>query len=315
MISSRFRPVSRVIQPIFRSPCTWRCSSSTLAAPVFGIKTTIPSTNLCYNAKSLSTSSKNSPKAMEAAPELSTPVTPAVVDGMPRYPELSAGGVLRGLDYFGTVVFAMGGTITAGGAGMDLLGCSLVGTITAVGGGTVRDLLLGNTPVFWMDETEYIYISLATCVATFFGWQYLQEQGVKDDDKVFLWGDAFGVGAFAVIGCMNGVRKGLAVPICMACGMFTATFGGMIRDVLSRKPPRILHNYADIYATTALIGAGSYLVARGAGGSLGTKITAGVGAAVISRYMAWEHGIRLPSLTFKEEKANFVDEKQKSIAT
>ena len=68
------------------------------------------------------------------------------------------------------------------------------------------------------------------------------------------WADAFGVGAFAVIGAQNGIRKGLHPLVCIICGMFTATFGGMIRDVLCQKPPRILHSHAEIYASTALTG-------------------------------------------------------------
>jgi Glycine transporter len=80
---------------------------------------------------------------------------PPPEDGLTRYPSFSSPqGVLRGLDLFGTVVFAYSGCVTAGNCGMDLLGCMIVGTVTAVGGGTIRDVFLGNVPVFWMTEVE-----------------------------------------------------------------------------------------------------------------------------------------------------------------
>ena len=74
---------------------------------------------------------------------------------------------LRGLDYVGTVAFAASGTMVAGHAGMDILGCTMVGTITSLGGGTIRDLLLGRTPVFWFREVEYLLLCVGTALAAF----------------------------------------------------------------------------------------------------------------------------------------------------
>jgi Glycine transporter len=80
---------------------------------------------------------------------------PPPEDGLTRYPSMSSPqGVLRGIGQFATVVFAYNGCVTAGTCGMDLLGCVVVGTVTAVGGGTIRDAMLGNFPVFWMKEVE-----------------------------------------------------------------------------------------------------------------------------------------------------------------
>jgi uncharacterized membrane protein YeiH len=199
------------------------------------------------------------------------------------------------MDWIGTIAFATSGTITAGYAGMDLLGCTIVGTITSVGGGTIRDMLLGNTPVFWMIEYEYILMCLAACGLTFFSWKQLEEKKiVSEDGKFMFWTDTIGVGAFCVIGAQNGIRRGLHPMICIMCGMFTATFGGVIRDVLCNRPPRILHSNAEIYASTALLGASSYVAVRALGGSPVMRIVSGVLTAGLARYGAVEHDIKLP---------------------
>eukprot|EP00903_Cladosiphon_okamuranus_P006792 g6620.t1 len=219
-------------------------------------------------------------------------------DGLTRYPTLrSPQGVLRGLDYLGTTVFAISGTITAGQVGMDLLGCIIVGTITATGGGTVRDVLLGNTPVFWMQETEYLWMCLATTVGIFFLWSYLAERGVRDDMALLNWVDAMGVGAFCCIGAQAGVRKGLSNIVCIACGMLTSTFGGVIRDVLCSRPPRILFSHCEIYASTAVLGSTVYIASRAAGLPPVVRIMSGFLAATGLRVLAFTVDIRLPTWT------------------
>ena len=93
----------------------------------------------------------------------------------------AANKALRVLDYIGTVTFAVGGTITAGHAGLDMLGCTMVGTITAVGGGTVRDILLGQLPVFWTIEIEYILMCIAAGLTTFF---LYVDSDIKSDNGI-----------------------------------------------------------------------------------------------------------------------------------
>lgn len=213
-------------------------------------------------------------------------------DSMPRYPEASIPGLLRLSDYLGTAAFACTGAVTAGVvADMDLLGCLLVGTVTAVGGGTIRDLLIGQVP-FWTSEQEYLWISLGTAGLTFLFWQ---ASGLKDDDPILVWMDALGVGAFCVIGTMNGIRRGLPALVCAACGMFTATGGGVVRDVLSQRKPRILHSYAELYASTALFGSSVYLMARRIGAPVPIRIAAGAGSAIVARWASWTRDIRLPT--------------------
>eukprot|EP01125_Pyxidicula_operculata_P001632 TRINITY_DN11475_c0_g1_i2.p1 TRINITY_DN11475_c0_g1~~TRINITY_DN11475_c0_g1_i2.p1 ORF type:complete len:312 (-),score=57.11 TRINITY_DN11475_c0_g1_i2:82-1017(-) len=212
-------------------------------------------------------------------------VVKPVVDGLTRYPDLSPPGILRFLDYFGTVVFAVGGCITAGMYGMDALGCTIVGAITAVGGGTIRDMLLGKERrVFWMEETEYIWLCIVATMLTFYFWQYSADKWkISDDDEWFQWADSISLGAFAVIGTMNGIRAGVSPLICTICGMITGTGGGVTRDVLCNRPPRILHSNAELYASTAFGGSAAYLIARAMNLPLGLRIFFGVSTVMILR--------------------------------
>ena len=180
---------------------------------------------------------------------------------------------------------------------MDVLGCTIVGTITAVGGGTIRDVLLGaGRRAFWMEEIEYLWICVASAAGAFALAPHLERAvGFRVDHELVDWADAIGVGAFCVIGAMNGIRANVPCAAIVACGMFTATFGGVVRDVLIDRPVRILHSYTDVYATTALSGATAYVLARHAGAPTSGRILAGVVTAVAMRKLAWTHDLRLPT--------------------
>ena len=200
---------------------------------------------------------------------------------------------MRGLDYAGTLVFASSGSICAAAAGMDVLGAVAVGTITAVGGGTVRDVLILRREPFWAGrdgEREYLWMGALASIAAFFLYPSLHSAWPDDS-----WPDAVSLGAFACIGTMNGIRAGLAAPLCVLCGVSTGTFGGLTRDVLTRRPVRILHSTAELYATAAGAGAGGYLSAAAAGMPLSARIAAGIGSTVCVRYAAWSYGLRLPT--------------------
>ena len=247
------------------------------------------------------------PGAPGSAPATSTPPpAPLAPDAMPRFPSLtSVPGLLRGADYFGTAVFAVTGSLAAAKTGMDVLGCTIVGTITAVGGGTIRDVLLGaGRRAFWMEEIEYLWICVASAAGAFALAPHLERAvGFRVDHELVDWADAIGVGAFCVIGAMNGIRANVPCAAIVACGMFTATFGGVVRDVLIDRPVRILHSYTDVYATTALSGATAYVLARHAGAPTSGRILAGVVTAVAMRKFAWTHDLRLPTYAGPEEGA------------
>ncbi|KAH8097514.1 hypothetical protein JL720_406 [Aureococcus anophagefferens] len=152
---------------------------------------------------------------------------PTVADGVLK----SVPVALTTLDYVGTVAFAASGTMVAGQAGMDVLGCCFVGTVTSLGGGTIRDLLLGRTPVFWFKDTSYLLLCLGTALATFFARDSLEEAGLLDDE-VLWWGDTLGIGAFSVVGAQAAAGVGMHPVVTALCGMFTATCGGLVRCAL-----------------------------------------------------------------------------------
>lgn len=153
---------------------------------------------------------RNSCRALSSASE---------EDTMNRWPGLrSSKSQLRLLDYLGTMSFASSGAITAAAAQMDALGSILVGCVTAIGGGTIRDsVILGKKP-FWTEEVEYLYLSLLTAGATFFFWPRNEDNAAKNHSSL-QWIDALGVGAFATIGAQNGIRARMPVLVTVSAAI------------------------------------------------------------------------------------------------
>ncbi len=154
--------------------------------------------------------------------------------------------LLRGLDYFGTVVFAISGALVAARKGMDLMGFAILATVTGIGGGTLRDLILARS-VFWVAHWEYIVICVLTAIATFYFVHHVRRRF-----SWLLWADAVGLAAFSVLGVQIALSTGTNPFIAIIMGMMTAAFGGLIRDVLAGEPPLLLHR--EIYASAALLG-------------------------------------------------------------
>jgi uncharacterized membrane protein YeiH len=223
-------------------------------------------------------------------------------DRMPRWPQLTPGGLLRAGDWLGTVICALGGTLAACERGMDVMGCLIMAAVTSMGGGTIRDLFLGHENgvpkrAFWMGEPEYLVIVFVTSIATFSLWNPLAEYfHLSTDDAWEFWWDAIGMGSFTCVGTMNGIRAGLPVPVVAMCGMFSASFGGLTRDVISRHPVRIMHAHKDMYALPAYVGSLAYQTVRSLGMELQYRIAAGVGATILMRFYAWKYGWRMPVL-------------------
>jgi uncharacterized membrane protein YeiH len=156
--------------------------------------------------------------------------------------------------YFGDVVFAISGALTAARYRMDVLGFVMIGTITGIGGGTTRDLLLGRTVWWTQDPTELILCVVASLVTFFFITSDITRR------KGMIWSDALGLSVFGVVGCHVALEFGAPFVIAVFMGMVTATGGGLIRDVLTNTQPMILGGQP--YATAALLGSLSYAVLR-----------------------------------------------------
>ncbi len=153
------------------------------------------------------------------------------------------------LDMIGTAAFAASGAWAGVRREMDLFGVLVLGMVTAIGGGTLRDLLLGDTPPFCLKDENYLWLSLIVSLLVFIGHRHL-----KRISNPLLYFDAIGLGTFVVIGTGKALQFNLGPIGAVLMGIMTATAGGVIRDVLSSQVPLILQR--EIYASACLIGAG-----------------------------------------------------------
>ena len=150
------------------------------------------------------------------------------------------------LDLIGTVVFAITGALAAKEHKMDVFGMFILAFVTGVGGGTLRDMMIGSTPVFWMKNPFYILMIVLGVVLP------IVFKKMSEWKKSILFFDAIGLGVFTVIGVEKGIDFGLHPVIAVALGAVTGCFGGLIRDILRNQIPAVLHK--EIYATASLTG-------------------------------------------------------------
>jgi len=159
------------------------------------------------------------------------------------------------LDYFGTIIFAMSGCLVAARKQSDILAFILLGLVTAVGGGTLRDLLIGRTPVFWLTNEIYILLCIGTAFVMFIGLHHIQR--IRHYKSLLLWSDAIGISTFTIIGTHIAMQSGAGVMPSILLGVSTACFGGILRDILSNEVTLIFRN--DIYMTACIVGSCTYI--------------------------------------------------------
>ncbi|WCT13088.1 trimeric intracellular cation channel family protein [Mucilaginibacter jinjuensis] len=157
------------------------------------------------------------------------------------------------IEILGTISFTISGVFSAMQKRLDIMGVIIIGFVTAIGGGTVRDVLIGNTPVSWMRNIDIPLIILVTAICTIIFKHYIKTFKVT----LFLF-DALGLGLFTIIGVQKGLSAGLHPAICVALGTITGCFGGVIRDILLNTIPLIFHK--EIYASACIIGGSLYLL-------------------------------------------------------
>ncbi len=156
-------------------------------------------------------------------------------------------------DVLGTIAFAISGALAAMTRKLDLFGIFIIAFVTAIGGGTVRDILIGNNPVMWMENTFYIYlISVVTFLTIVFRHKINHLK-----TSLFLF-DTIGLGVFTITGVEAGINNGLSPIISIALGAITGTFGGVIRDILCNEIPVIFRK--EIYATACIVGSLGYVI-------------------------------------------------------
>lgn len=163
--------------------------------------------------------------------------------------------VIYTIDLAGTLVFAISGALAASEKQLDIFGASIFALVTAVGGGTLRDVLIGSTPVGWMKDLNYLIIIIIALPVSYFFKTYI----LRLRKTMFLF-DTIGIGLFTVLGLQKTLSLGLSPAIAIIMGAVSAVFGGVIRDVLSNEVPLILRK--EIYATACLAGGCVFLLSE-----------------------------------------------------
>jgi uncharacterized membrane protein YeiH len=166
---------------------------------------------------------------------------------------LRSGGTGALANLFGVFVFALSGGLAAARKRMDLFGFVVVALLPAVGGGTLRDVVLG-TDVFWIADTTVIWVTVLAAVVAF-----LFSERIERQAKAVAWCDAIGLALFTVLGASKALAFTDSATIAVMMGVTTAVAGGLIRDVVCNDLPLVLHR--EIYATAAFLGAAVYVVA------------------------------------------------------
>ena len=191
------------------------------------------------------------------------------------------------LDLAGVAVFAASGVLAARDRNLDLFGVVVVAAITAVGGGTLRDLLLDRHPIFWVADTRYLVVIVAAAAVTVAYVRVRPPPGAS-----LLVADALGLALFALSGAQFAEAEGCPPVIVVLMGTMTGVTGGVLRDVLTARLPLILRR--EIYATAAVAGVTAYLALHALGVPRGPAFGVGMALVVALRLLAIRWGLHLP---------------------
>lgn len=191
------------------------------------------------------------------------------------------------IDLLGTLVFAISGVLAAVDKKFDLVGAFILGMVTAVGGGTLRDVLIGTTPVGWMKDLSYFVIILAALPICYF----FKKAILKLRKGIFLF-DTIGIGLFTILGLQKTLDVGLSPAIAVLMGIVSATFGGVIRDVLSNEVPLIFRK--EIYVSACLMGGLIFLLLEYFLKNASINIVLSILVVIVIRYLAVRKNWALP---------------------
>lgn len=197
------------------------------------------------------------------------------------------------LDLLGVAVFAVSGVLAAGRKSLDLFGVLVIATLTAIGGGTIRDLLLDRHPIFWIVQPTYLVVISVAAALTII---YVRVRRPPGD--ALLYADALGLALFTIAGAQIAEGAGLSPIIVVLMATITGVAGGVLRDVLCAEIPLILRR--DIYATAAIAGASSYLIAESVGAPRPLASALGMAVVAILRIFAILRGLALPMFRLPE---------------
>lgn len=193
------------------------------------------------------------------------------------------------IDILGTIAFAISGVLVAMEKKLDLFGVFIIAFVTAVGGGTLRDMLIGNTPVVWLRESVYVSVILATVILSIIFVKQLKYVRTT----LFLF-DTIGLGLFTMVGVEKGLSAELSPIMCIGLGTITASFGGVIRDILCNEIPVIFRK--EVYATACILGGASYFMFRKLPFDSAYAYIAAIIVVIIIRLLAVKFKIALPNI-------------------
>ena len=199
------------------------------------------------------------------------------------------------LNIFGIIVFALSGALMAGRYKLDPFGVVVLASVTAIGGGTIRDVIL-QAPVFWVVEPYYLYVILATALLTIL----LIRQPKRIPKRFLLIADAFGLALFAVLGTQKSIALGTPLPVAIVMGTITGVAGGMIRDVLCNVIPMILRQ--EIYALAAMLGGILFVIFQMFGWSESEATLVAILGALTLRLAAIYWQVSLPAFDIIEKE-------------
>jgi uncharacterized membrane protein YeiH len=165
--------------------------------------------------------------------------------------------IVKLLDIIGIIAFSAAGAFAAIDKKLDVFGIFVIAFVTALGGGTLRDVMIGVTPVKWMQDVKLGGVVLATTIIV-----VLFRNRLKNYHKTLLLFDAFGMSFFTVVGISAGISANLQPPVCIALGTITACFGGVIRDIALNTIPLIFQK-KEIYATACILGGILFFMLKG----------------------------------------------------
>lgn len=193
------------------------------------------------------------------------------------------------IDLIGTFVFALSGLATAAEKRFDIFGAAIIALVTAVGGGTIRDVLIGATPVGWMQDLNYLAVIGGAIVIGYF----FHKKIMRLRRTLFLF-DAIGIGLFTILGLTKTLSLGLSPVIAVLMGTVSAVFGGVVRDILCNAVPLIFRQ--EIYASACLIGGIIFLLLRYLGMDMDWSMSLTIAFIVALRVLAVKRGWSLPQL-------------------
>ena len=198
---------------------------------------------------------------------------------------------LNTVELFGIIAFAFTGIIEARKKGMDIIGVYTVSMITAFGGGTIRDLMIGHYPLYWVQHSGYALILLGFSIATApLSTVFYENPRVT---KVFVVLDALGLGLFSTVGASMAYQEGCDFYISMLLGVVTGVFGGIIRDIICNEIPNVFRRN-ELYATCAALGSAVFLICLYLGIDELPSTLVGISLTVMLRIASIKYKVKLP---------------------